>query len=112
MNQLAPTQMKRIIPLLLTCLCGCTSTPLLINRQQTTTTMMVGTNEVTTVNNSFNLSFKRISALQKYRIPELTVSTNFTLTLKGYDNDGGNQAIESITRAAVEGAVKGSKGGL
>lgn len=93
-------------------LTGCTSTPLAIDRTTTTTTMMVGTNEVTTVVQNFHLTFRRMSALQKYQIPELTVGTNFTLTLRGYRNDGGADVSEQLLRAGIDQAMKSGKGGL
>jgi hypothetical protein len=74
--------------------------------------MMVGTNEVTTVTHRFDMTFKRWSALQKYQIPELIVGTNFTLTLRGYRNDGGAEVSENLMRAAIDQAVKSGKGGL
>lgn len=34
-----------------------------------------------------------------------------TIILKGYENDGGGEAVNGIVRSAVEGAVRGAKPG-
>ena len=51
---------------------------------------------------------KRSSFLQKLEIPDLAISSN-NVTMKGYANDGGNQALGIAVSAAVEAAVKGAK---
>ena len=61
---------------------------------------------------SFNPStgtFKRLSILQKVEVPHLTITTNGTVTLKGYANDGGGEATGVIVGHAVEGVVRGMK---
>lgn len=54
-------------------------------------------------------TLERNSKLQNHTIPEATVSTNGTFSLKGYSNDGGSQALEGMLKAAAEGAAKGAK---
>lgn len=57
-----------------------------------------------------NGNFKRTSFLQKQTIQELEFpTTNGTVRLKGYDNDGGANALEKVAKGAAEGAVKGMK---
>ncbi len=68
-------------------LCGCTVTEI----QSDTWTM------------------KRRSFLQRMDIAEVTVGTNGMATLRGYKNDGGNEAAANITAAAVSAAVKAMK---
>lgn len=52
----------------------------------------------------------RRSFLQRLDIPHVTVATNGTAELTGYVNDGGNEALANIIKAAVEAAVKAGKG--
>lgn len=53
--------------------------------------------------------FKRVSFLQRAEFNEVTISTNGTVTLKGYKNDGGAEGTALIAGAAAEGAVRGMK---
>lgn len=54
-------------------------------------------------------SMKRKSFLQRLEIPEVRVETNGTVTLKGYRNDGGNEALAGAISAAVSAAMKAAK---
>lgn len=54
--------------------------------------------------------FKRVSlCLQRAEFTEVSISTNGTVTLKGYKNDGGAESMALIAGAAAEGAVRGMK---
>ena len=53
--------------------------------------------------------FSRWSILQRIEFREIVVGTNGTVTIKGYQTDGGNDAAAQITAAAVSAAVKGMK---
>lgn len=68
-------------------LCGCTVTEI----QSDTWTM------------------RRRSFLQRMDIAEVTVGTNGMATLRGYKNDGGNEALGVAVGAAVAAAVKAAK---
>lgn len=74
--------MKRLIPLLL--LCGCTQTE------------FTGQNGV---------KLKRTSFLQRNEIGLVEVRKDGTATMKGYKNDGGNEAVAAAVRAAIEAAA-------
>lgn len=78
--------MKYIFLLLL---CGCARTQILVKPSQ--------------------WELRRTGFLQKLEIVEVKIATNGTVTIKGYKNDGGNEAAAAITEAAVKGAVKGLK---
>lgn len=62
----------------------------------------------TTTKYSPDTGFERTSFLQKTDISEARISRDGTVTLKGYKNDGGNEAIAAAVRAAVEGAIAGA----
>ncbi len=51
-------------------------------------------------------SLKRTSLLQRIDMPELIISTNGTVTLRGYRTDGGSDLAAQVTAAAVSAAVK------
>lgn len=76
--------MKRLVPILLLAT-GCTITKY-----------------------SPDTGFERKSFLQKTDISEAKISRDGTVTLKGYKNDGGNEALAAAVRAAVEGAIAGA----
>lgn len=78
----------RLLPLLLLLsLCGCTIT-------------VVKTPQWT---------LRRVSFLQRIEMPLVQVSTNGTVTLKGYATDGGIDAAAKVTEAAVSAAIKSVK---
>lgn len=54
-------------------------------------------------------TMERSSFMQRVAVPQLTITTNGTATLSGYQNDGGNEAAANITAAAVSAAVKSMK---
>jgi len=58
---------------------------------------------------SGNWSLERTSILQRVELGKVTIGTNGTASLSGYDNDGGNEAAAAITAAAVSAAVKSMK---
>lgn len=51
-------------------------------------------------------NFKRLSFLQRVELGEVKVGTDGTITVKGYKNDGGNEALAAAVSAAVSAAVK------
>ncbi len=54
-------------------------------------------------------NLKRTTFLQKHQFDfEFAVGTN-RVRIQNYRNDGGNQAIEVIVKAAVQGAIQGAK---
>lgn len=53
--------------------------------------------------------FARWSILQRIEFREIVVGANGTVTIKGYQTDGGNDAAAQITAAAVAAAVKSMK---
>jgi hypothetical protein len=53
--------------------------------------------------------FYRLSLLQGVKLSMVSMETNGTIILKGYQNDGGVKAAERITAAAVTAAIKASK---
>jgi len=53
-------------------------------------------------------TFKRTSFLQKTDVGEVRITKDGAITLKGYKNDGGNEALAAAVRAAVEGAIAGA----
>jgi hypothetical protein len=55
------------------------------------------------------LKLSRISFLQRVEIPGLAVSTNGTITLTGYTNEGGADAAAKIAGAAVSAAVTAAR---
>lgn len=76
-----------IIPLLLT---GCTITKMQTDK--------VG-----------KWSFNRWSLFQKVEVPSIQISPNGTVTVKGYKNDGGNEALGVIAEGMAKGVVEGMK---
>lgn len=54
-------------------------------------------------------SLERTSIFQKTEIPALTISTNGTVALKGYSNDGGNEALGSLLKAMYDAGVASAK---
>lgn len=48
---------------------------------------------------------KRTSFLQRNEIGLVEVKPNGTATMKGYKNDGGNEAVAAAVRAAIEAAA-------
>ena len=76
--------MKRFIPLLILCV-GCTSTE------------FTGQNGV---------RLKRTSFLQRNEIGLVEVRKDGTATMRGYKNDGGNEALRVAIEAAIEAAAK------
>lgn len=78
--------MKRIIPLIALCLCGCS-----------TTTLQMG-----------STTLKSTSFLQKRSIAEVVIRTN-TATMKGYRGAGDTEMLRALAEGAAEGAVKGAK---
>lgn len=54
-------------------------------------------------------SMERSSFLQRVQVPDMTISTNGTARLRGYANDGGNDALGTAVSAAVSAAVKSMK---
>ena len=53
--------------------------------------------------------FSRWSLLQRVEFREVTVKSDGSIVIRGYDNDGGNEAVTRITAAAVKAAVEGMK---
>lgn len=68
-------------------LCGCTSTEIV----------------------SSNWALKRTSFLQRLDVAEISVSTNGIATMRGYRNDGGGEALATVTAAAVAAAINSTK---
>lgn len=64
----------------------------------------------TTINRKADgaLTINRLSLFQKLQIPDATVSSNGTFTLKGYANDGGQASAALLLKAAAL-AAKESK---
>ncbi|GEM_PF-7131009 len=54
-------------------------------------------------------TMSRWSVLQKLDIPSISIFTNGMIELKGYANDGGNDALKNVIDAAVSAAVKAAK---
>jgi hypothetical protein len=63
----------------------------------------------TTVTSPNGWQMHRVSFLQKVEIPELVIATNGTVSLRGYANSGGGDAIGSVVSNAVSAAVKAVK---
>lgn len=76
--------MKPLLILLPLALCGCTGT-----KVETETWPL-----------------SRTSFLQRVQIPEVAITTNGTVTLKDYTNDGGNEAAAAVAAAAVSAVLK------
>lgn len=77
--------MIKLLPLLVVLLCGCTSTcPRW--RQDVLTNGTVRS----------EWSMRRTSLLQKMEIGTVTISTNGTVSLRGYKNDGGSESLKQI----------------
>ena len=79
--------MKRILTLILSALCGCTTT---------------------TVETPL-WSLHRSSFLQRLEIPEVSIGTNGTATLKGYKTDGGGDAAAAIAGTVAEKSIRALK---
>ena len=54
-------------------------------------------------------NFKRISFLQRVELGEVKVGTDGTITVKGYRNDGGNEAMAAAVAAGVAAGLKAVK---
>lgn len=78
--------MKKLLPIAAVILCGCTVTEFSPDTR----------------------SFKRTSFLQRAEFGKLVVKPDGSVTLEGYKNDGGNEALAAAVRAAVEGAIAGA----
>jgi hypothetical protein len=52
---------------------------------------------------------KRCSFLQRLEVPALDVTTNGTVTIRGYATDGGADAAAAVTAAAVGAVMKAAK---
>lgn len=54
-------------------------------------------------------NFKRTSFLQRVELGEVKVGTDGTITVKGYKNDGGNEALAGAIAAGVAAGLKSVK---
>jgi hypothetical protein len=53
-------------------------------------------------------NFKRTSFLQRAEFGRLVVKPDGSISLEGYKNDGGNEALAAAVKAAVQGAIAGA----